>query len=125
MYTLVKHLHLTAIGLSVLLFIFRFVLLSIKSPMLQKKWIRVLPHIVDTVLILSAITLCVLLQQYPLVDAWVTEKLFALIMYIFMVVLALKMARNSFMRVVGFVGALSWVAFAGMVAISKQPILFL
>ena len=85
---------------------------------------KVLPHLVDTVLIVSAITLCVLLQQYPLVDAWVTEKLLALIMYVFMVTLALRLANNNFMRIIGFVGAISWVAFAGAVAVSKQAILF-
>lgn len=124
MYTLVKHLHLTAIGLSVLLFLFRFVLLSMQSPMLQKKWLKILPHIVDTILLVSAVTLMVLIQQYPFVDAWVTEKLLALIMYVFMVTLALKLAKTSFMRVIGVVGAISWIAFAGMVAVSKQGILF-
>lgn len=125
MYTLVKHLHLTAIGLSVVLFLFRFILLSLQSPVLQKKWLKILPHIVDTVLLVSAATLCMLIQQYPLVDAWVTEKLFALIMYVFMVTLSLKLARTKFMRIIGLAGAISWLAFAGMVAVSKQPILFL
>ncbi|MDU0355548.1 SirB2 family protein [Paraglaciecola aquimarina] len=124
MYTFVKHLHLTAIALSVILFLLRFLLLSLKSPMLQKKWLKILPHVVDTLLLLSAATLCVLLQQYPFVDAWVTEKLFALVMYVFMVILALKLAQTTLMRIVGFVGALSWVAFAGMVAVSKTPLLF-
>ena len=124
MYEIVKHTHMTAILLSVLLFIFRFILTLKGSGKLQQKWLKIMPHIVDTVLLASAITLCVILQQYPLVDAWVTEKLMALLMYIFMVLLALKLANNGFMRGIGFVGALSWIAYAGMVAVSKQPILF-
>jgi uncharacterized membrane protein SirB2 len=124
MYTLVKHLHLTAIGLSVLLFLLRFVLLSMQSPMLQKKWLKILPHIVDTVLIVSAVTLMILIQQYPFVDAWVTEKLLALLMYIFMVTLALKLAKTKSMRFIGLIGAISWIAFAGIAAVSKQAILF-
>lgn len=124
MYTLFKHLHLTAIGLSVLLFLFRFVLLTLQSPMLQKKWLKILPHIVDTLLLVSAISLMVLIQQYPFVDAWVTEKLLGLVMYIFMVTLALKPSNNKFIRFVGLIGAISWIAFAGMVAVSKQAILF-
>lgn len=124
MYDIVKHIHLVAIALSVVLFLLRFVLNTMKSPMLQKKWLKILPHIVDTLLLLSAATLCVLLKQYPFVDAWVTEKLLALVMYIFMVTLALKLGRTAFMRGIGLVGALSWIAFAGMVAVSKQPILF-
>lgn len=124
MYEIVKHIHLTAIALSVLLFLLRFVLNAMQSPMLQQKWLKILPHIVDTLLLVSAGTLCVILKQYPFVDAWVTEKLLALIMYIFMVTLALKLARTAFMRAVGLIGALSWIAYAGMVAVSKQPILF-
>jgi len=124
MYEIVKHIHLTVIALSVVLFLLRFILNAKQSPMLQKKWLKILPHIVDTLLLLSAATLCVLLKQYPFVDAWVTEKLLALIMYIFMVTLALKLGRTSLMRGIGLVGALSWIAYAGMVAVSKQPILF-
>jgi len=124
MYEIVKHTHLAAIALSVLLFLLRFVLHTMQSPMLQQKWLKILPHIVDTVLLVSAATLCVLLKQYPFLDAWVTEKLLALVLYILMVTLALKLGRNGLMRGIGFVGALSWIAYAGMVAVSKQPILF-
>lgn len=124
MYEIVKHTHLTAIALSVLLFLLRFVLNALQSPMLQKKWLKILPHIVDTLLLVSAVALCIMLQQYPFVDAWVTEKLMALVMYIFMVTLALKLGRNGFMRGIGLVGAISWIAYAGMVAVNKQPILF-
>ena len=124
MYEIVKHFHLTTIALSVSLFLLRFVLNTMQSSMLQKKWLKILPHIVDTLLLVSAATLCVILKQYPFADAWVTEKLLALVMYIFMVTLALKLGRTGFMRGIGLVGALSWIAYAGMVAVSKQPILF-
>jgi len=100
------------------------VLNVMQSPMLQKKWLKILPHIVDTLLLVSAATLCVILKQYPFVDAWVTEKLLALVMYVFMVTLALKIGRTGFIRAIGLIGALSWIAYAGMVAVSKQPILF-
>ena len=124
MYELVKYTHLTTIVLSVVLFLLRFVLNTMQSVTLQKKWLKVVPHIVDTLLLVSAVTLCVMLKQYPFVDAWVTEKLIALVMYVFMVTLALKLGHTGFMRGIGLIGALSWIAYAGMVAVSKQPILF-
>lgn len=124
MYAAVKHIHLTAIALSVLLFLLRFLWTIRGSQMLQKKWVKVLPHIVDTFLVLSAATLCVLISQYPFVTPWVTEKLLGLLMYLFMVALALKIAKTGLMRAVGLIGALSWLAFTALVAISKQPILF-
>jgi len=113
-----------AIALSVLFFLLRFLWTIRGSQMLHKKWVKVLPHIVDTLLLLSAATLCILLSQYPFVTPWVTEKLLGLLMYLFMVTLALKIAKTGFMRAVGLVGALSWLAFTALVAISKQPILF-
>ena len=124
MYAAVKHIHLMAIALSVLFFLLRFLWTIRGSKMLHKKWVKVLPHIVDTLLLLSAATLCILLSQYPFVTPWVTEKLLGLLMYLFMVTLALKIAKTGFMRAVGLVGALSWLAFTALVAISKQPILF-
>jgi uncharacterized membrane protein SirB2 len=124
MYAIVKHIHLTAIAISLTLFLLRFIWTVSQSPMLQKKWVKILPHVVDTLLLLSAATLCVLLEQYPFVTPWVSEKLLALVMYIFMVSLALKIAKTGFMRAVGVIGALSWVAFAGFVAVSKQALIF-
>jgi len=123
MYEMVKYIHLTTIILSVVLFLLRFALNTMQSPLLQKKRLKIFPHVVDTFLILSAATLCVILKQYPFIDAWVTEKLLALVMYIFMVTLALKLGHTSFMRSIGLIGALSWLVYAGMVAVSKQPIL--
>jgi uncharacterized membrane protein SirB2 len=124
MYAIVKHIHLTSIAISVVFFLLRFVWTLSQSPILQKKWVKILPHIVDTLLLLSAAALCVMLEQYPFVTPWVSEKLLALLMYVFMVVLALKSSNTGFMRAVGFVGALSWVAFAGFVAVSKQALIF-
>jgi uncharacterized membrane protein SirB2 len=65
MYEMVKHLHLTAIVLSVLLFLFRFVLIKTQSPMLQQKWLKILPHLVDTFLVVSGDILSAMLKQYP------------------------------------------------------------
>ncbi|MFT4940056.1 MAG: putative membrane protein SirB2 [Paraglaciecola sp.] len=124
MYAIAKHIHLTAIAVSVVLFLLRFIWTLSESQMLQKKWVKILPHITDTLLLLSAATLCVMLQQYPFATAWVSEKLLGLVMYVFMVVLTLKIAKTGFMRFVGLIGALSWVAFSGFVAVTKQALIF-
>jgi uncharacterized membrane protein SirB2 len=124
MYEITKHLHLTAMVLSLLLFITRFVLTLRQSPALQKKWLKISPHIVDTLWLVSAGVLCVMIDQYPFVDAWVSEKLLALVMYMLMVTIALKLAKTTTIRFVGLLGAISWLAYAGMVAVSKQPHIF-
>ena len=124
MYMMLKHLHLTAIAISVVLFIIRFVWLMRESPQLQKKWVKIVPHVVDTVLLASALALCVVISQYPFVHAWVTEKVIGVVCYILLGLLAMKWARNNAMRLVGFFGALSWLVFTAKVAVMKQPMLF-
>lgn len=124
MYEIVKITHMSAVVMSVLLFLIRFTLTVIKSDKLQLKWLKILPHIVYTVLLVAAIVLCIFIQQYPVVNGWVTEKFVAFFMYAFMVVLALKAEQTPLMRGVGFIGALSWIAYAGFVAVTKQPLIF-
>ena len=124
MYSIIKNLHLSIIVISVLLFILRFIWTLTQSQMMEKKWLKIVPHVVDSGLLLSALALCVMLGQYPFVDPWLTEKMLGLLMYIFMGTIALKTGKTGFMRAVGFVGALSWLAFMGVIAITKQALLF-
>ena len=124
MYMMAKHLHLTAVGISVFLFIFRFMLSQFNSELLTKKWLKILPHVVDTFLLASAIWLCFILGQFPFVQGWLTFKVVGLIAYILMGMFALKWGRNAPLRWIGFVGALVWIGLIANVAVTKQPLLF-
>lgn len=123
MYMALKHSHMLFIALSVTFLAVRF-LLSLKSPaLLQNKFLKIAPHVVDTFLLLTAIGLMLTIQQYPFQTPWLTDKLFGLFAYIGLAVMALK-GRSLLMRWVGFIGALSWLALVGKVAITKTPVLF-
>lgn len=124
MYMMFKHLHLTAVALSIVLFVLRFLWLRRHSPMIQKKWVKVVPHIIDTVLLISALSLCVILAQYPFVNGWLTAKVVGVVCYILMGLWALKWAQTTVMQWVGFAGALAWLAFTAKVAVTKQGMLF-
>lgn len=124
MYFLVKHIHLAAIFISVSLFILRFVWLLRSSVLLQAKWVKILPHVVDTILLASAATLCVLIAQYPLVDTWLTQKLLFVILYILMGFLTLKWARTAVLRWFGFIGALTCIMLTAKIAVLKQALFF-
>lgn len=89
--------------------------------MLEKKWVKVAPHIIDTFLLLSALTLCVLIGQYPFVNAWLTEKLFAVIAYIIMGYMCLKGGTMA-LRWISLLGALGWIALIGRLAVTKTPV---
>lgn len=120
MYMMAKHLHLTAVGLSILLFILRFLWSQANPAILQKKWLKILPHMIDTLLLGSAIGLCIIIQQYPFVSGWVTFKLIGLFVYIGLGLVALKLGKTPVIRWAAFVGALGCLALIGKVAISKH-----
>lgn len=121
MYMALKHSHMLFIALSVSFLAVRF-LLSLRAPaLLQKKFFKITPHVVDTFLLLTAIGLMLTIQQYPFQTPWLTEKLFGLFAYIGLAVMALK-GRTLLMRWVGFVGALSWLAVVAKIAVTKTPL---
>ena len=55
MYFALKHLHMLCAVISIIGFIVRGALRIQGSTLLQRKWLRITPHIVDTLLLLSAI----------------------------------------------------------------------
>ncbi|MCC2604322.1 SirB2 family protein [Planctobacterium marinum] len=121
---MVKHIHMTAIAVSFLLLVLRFIWVMSNSGMMSKKWVKVVPHVIDTVLLASAITLCILLAQYPLYNGWLTEKVIGLIAYILLGLFALKLGKNKVIKSVAFVGAVAVFAMIGKIAVTKQAFIF-
>lgn len=124
MYVMAKHLHLTAVALSILLFIMRFIWVQMDANALQRKWIKIVPHIIDTVLLASAVWLCVILSQYPFAQTWLTFKVIGVIAYIVLGLIALKKAKTAPVRWVTFLLALGVLAATAKVAVTKQPLFF-
>jgi uncharacterized membrane protein SirB2 len=80
-----------------------------ESPMLQKKPVRILPHINDTLLLLTAIMLAIVTGFYPFVVGWVTLKVVLLVVYIVLGVFALKRGKTKQTRTVFFIAALATI----------------
>ncbi len=116
-YTLLKHLHLTTIAATFILFLLRGVWMMADSPRLQARWVRVIPHVNDTLLLSSGLGLAVILGQYPLVDGWLTAKFFALIAYIVLGTVALKRGKTRGQRIAAWIAAL--LVFGYMVAVAR------
>ncbi|NVK42288.1 MAG: SirB2 family protein [Oceanospirillaceae bacterium] len=121
MYMALKHLHLTAITLSICLFMLRGYWMMLGSRLLSRRWVRIIPHLVDTVLLLSAIGLMLTLQQYPFVNGWLTAKLLALVVYIAFGMIALKSGRSKGTRLLAFFAALATFGYIASVAVSHDP----
>lgn len=124
-YTLLKHLHVTAVALSGLGFFVRGMLMLAESRLLSARWVRIVPHVVDTVLLGSAITMAVMSAQYPFAQAWLTAKLCGLLAYIGLGMVALRRGRSRAQRQVCFVLALLAFAYIVSVALSRSPAGFL
>ena len=121
MYLVVKQIHVACVALSLAGFIARGALMIAASPLLQSRFVRVAPHVVDTLLLASAIWLAGLLHQYPFVHGWLTAKLLGLLAYIGFGTMALKRGRTLRERVAYFVLALCAAAYIVAVAITRDP----
>jgi uncharacterized membrane protein SirB2 len=122
MYFPLKHLHLTCITLSIVFFVTRFYWRKQNSGMLQKKWIKILPHTIDTVLLGSAIGMAIIASINPFEQHWLAAKILALLAYILAGSFAIKRAQSAHAQNLSFVLALACFAYILMVAISKQVV---
>lgn len=125
MYILAKHLHLTLVGVSISLFILRFLIAQRYPAVLRHRLVKIVPHVIDTALLASAIWLCFILQQAPIRDSWLTVKVACVIGYIILASLALKRATSKPEQWVSFFAALLLLAYTGTVAVTKTPLFFL
>ncbi len=103
---ILKHSHLTMVGLSIALFLLRAFLLYTWPRALNARWLKVVPHVIDTLLLLSAIGLMLVLEQYPLTQHWLTAKVLGLVAYIGFGTVALKRGRNLKTRSLALVATL-------------------
>ena len=124
-YLLVKHLHITCAVLSGSFFLLRGVWMLLESDALQRRWVKVVPHVVDTVLLTSALTMVFWSAQYPLVQPWLTAKVLALLAYIVLGTIALKRGQTKGTRTAALVAALAVFAYIVLVALSRQVMPFL
>ena len=109
--------HVVAVSLSVASFASRGALMFARSPLLGARLVRVLPHVIDTVLLGTAIALMVTTRQYPLEQSWLTAKLLALVGYIGFGTVAIRRGRTMTLRGAAFACALVCVAYAAATAL--------
>lgn len=124
-YLALKHLHLTTVILSFALFALRGLWMLVDPPQLQRCWVRIAPHLIDTVLLASAIGLTLSIRQYPFVNGWLTAKVLALIVYILLGGIALRRGPTRAIRAAAWVAALATFGYIVSVALTRQPLGFL
>lgn len=120
-YLWVKTLHVACVILSLSGFVARGALMLAESPLLNARWVRVAPHVVDTTLLASAVWLAWFLQQYPFAHGWLTAKVVGLLAYIGFGMVALRRGRSKVIRATFFVLAIASAAYVVWVALTHDP----
>jgi len=118
-YLIVKNIHVASVVISVTLFVLRGYGVFRDQAWLRTPLIRVAPHIVDTVLLASAVWLAVILSQYPFQQPWLTAKVVGLLVYIGLGTVALKRKKLW-----AFLLALVTVGYVIAVALTRNPLVF-
>lgn len=121
-YLALKHLHMSFAALSGALFVIRGILMlrrpeGVAPP---KTMLDRSSHIIDTVLLASALTMVVWSAQYPFVVPWLTAKVIAVVAYIIVGAVALKRGKTKGMRAGAFVAALLIFGYIIKLALTKQ-----
>ena len=121
-YLTLRHVHITCAILTITLFVFRGGLMLADSPWLQSRVLNTLPHVIDTVLLTSALMLTTVIHQYPFTTGWLTTKVLLLVAYIVLGHYAIKRGRTKAVRATAFVAALLVLGFLVSVARAHHPL---
>ena len=120
-YLKIRALHIACAYASISLFVIRHVLNLRAVNWRRSRALRIMPHVIDTVLLGSAIALMVITNQYPIANGWLSMKVLALVVYIALGIVALKPADPPASRRAAFLGAAAVFAFILSVARSHSP----
>ena len=119
---LIKTIHITCALLSISGFIIRGVWMMQQSILLQKKVVKILPHIIDTFLLLSALILAINLSVNPFEQFWLLSKIIALFAYIGLGMVALRFGKTLLQRKLAWVAAIGVFIYIVLVALTKQSL---
>lgn len=120
-YSVLKMLHVGSVIVSFTLFFLRGIWLLQNSQNLRQRWVKVLPHIVDTLLLGSAIALAMTIQQNPLEHAWLTAKVIGLLVYIGLGLIAMRFGKTRQIKITAWVAAECVFVYIVLVALTKNP----
>ncbi|TDI81687.1 MAG: regulator SirB [Betaproteobacteria bacterium] len=123
-YAALKIIHVISAIFSYLLFTLRGVWMMQDSPILQRRWVKILPHVIDTVLLASAVTLVTMIHQYPGISTWLSAKIGGLLLYIILGMMALRFGKTRKIKTIAWITAQIVFFYIVLVALTKNPSVF-
>lgn len=115
-YGIIKQIHVLTVVVSFIGFFLRGVVVMMRSPQVYSSWFRILPHINDSILIVTAVILTLYINQYPFTDAWLTAKLIALVLHVVVGAYAIKHAKTFMAQLISWL--ISIVVFIYIVGVA-------
>ena len=92
------------------------------SPRRHRRWVRVAPHVVDTLLLVTGVTLAVILHLSPVAHPWLGAKLALLLAYIGAGLVALRLGPSRGIRGAAFAVALGCYLLILVSAVTHRPL---
>jgi uncharacterized membrane protein SirB2 len=119
-YFTVKLIHQSAVALSLTGFFVRGAASLSGATWVQSRMAKTLPHVIDTVLLLSALTLAWMLSLTPANAPWLMAKVVGLVAYVALGVIAMRPTRSRRVRVAAWLAAMATAGWIVSVAITKS-----
>ena len=120
-YLIFKTVHMLAAAATISGFLLRGYWMLKESGRLQSRAAKTVPHVVDTLFLLSGLAMVWLLHINPFTQAWLVAKFTGLITYILLGTIAIKRGKTRQVRALALVGAVSVFVYIAGVAFTKSP----
>ena len=120
-YLILKQIHVACAAVSYAGFFARGVVMILEAGWMERRWIRIAPHVVDTVLLASAVALAVASRHYPIASDWLTAKVIGLLAYIALGLVALRLGRTRRTRVAAWIAAQAVFFYIIAAALTRSP----
>ena len=121
-YLFLKHAHAGFAYLTVTLFALRGLMMLYRPAWLNKRAMRILPHVIDTLLLSCAIGMLIVADLNPFIVPWLLAKIIALLLYIVLGTIALKRGKTRRSRIIALVLALLTVIY--IIAVAKTKLVW-
>ncbi|MDC0598810.1 SirB2 family protein [Gammaproteobacteria bacterium] len=122
MYLTFKTIHMTCALISFTGFLLRAYLMFIDSPFLKHKAVLIIPHLIDTVFLLSGFSMAFMVNFGLFTQIWLSMKILMLMLYLLCVGIALNRGSTKAVRVTAFFLAIFTFSYIVGIAINKTSL---
>ena len=125
LYQIIKTTHILCAISSISFFVIRGIWMLQSSQRLAQSWVKMTSRSIDTALLVSAVGLMFITEQFPGAMGWLTAKLTALLLYIGLGMVALHWGKTVQIRITALIASLLVFSYIVSVALTRDPLSFL